>query len=200
MKQLLAVNLCEMIKILIFIFSFPVPLIAQIHSKSQKTISFTGGMMDKFSTKKNDNSAIWLNFSVSKYNSRSGGIRYGLSFQEKYYDTIVQKSVTVNQYLGEVGYGFELAKSYSKRFYLNGYAGGIIGYESINYEQNEIGPALFIQNESRILVGVQIYTEVEMILSTKTSFILNVGQIWTPTSDLQDFHCKVGFGVRLNYF
>lgn len=200
MKQLLVVNLCKLMKFLILIFLFPISLIAQIHSKSQKTISFSGGMMDRFSTKKNDNLAVWLNVSVSKYNSRSGGIRYGLSFQEKYYDTIIQKSITVNQYLGDVGYGFELAKSYSKRFYLNGYAGGLIGYESINHEQREVGTALFIQNESKILVGVQICAEIEMILSTKASFILNVGQIWTPTSDLQDFHSKVGFGVRLNYF
>lgn len=189
-----------MIKILIVIFLFPASLIAQIHSKSQKTVSISGGMMDRFSMNRSDNSAVWLNIAVSKYNSRSGGIRYGLNFQEKYYETIIQKRISVNQYFGEVGYGFELTKSRSKIFYLNAHVSGLVGYESINNEKKEVGTALFIQNESKILMGMQLCTEIEMILSTKTSLIFSVGQIWIPTSDLQDFHSKVGFGVRLNYF
>lgn len=173
---------------------------AQIHSKNQRLIELSTGFMDKGSLKKEDNVGIWINLMISKYNAQKGGFRYGANFQQKYYDTPIQSLINVNQYFGEAGYGFELMKSKSRRLFLNGFGGFIIGYESINGEKKEISTLLVIQNKSKVLAGAYFSAEVEAVLNTKISLIINTRQSWIPTSDLQDLHSRVGIGLRLNYF
>ncbi|AFK05597.1 hypothetical protein Emtol_0330 (plasmid) [Emticicia oligotrophica DSM 17448] len=179
---------------------WPISTKAQIHSKNLRTIELSMGLMDKLSFKKDDNVGIWLNFIFSKYNARKGGFRYGINLQQKYYETPVKRLINVNQYFVETGYGFELIKSKKRRLFLNGVGGLVAGYESINGEKKEVDALFVVQNESKILAGTYFLVEFEAILSTKTSLIINTRQIWTPTSNLQDFHSRVGIGLRLNYF
>jgi hypothetical protein len=121
----------------------------------------------------------YLNFSISKYKSRTAYWKGGISFLETSYVYNVQNDYSIfcktgRSYFADANYFITLATNRTS-LYVNGGVGAYIGAETY------VNP----ESMSQFICGPKLAVDTELFVVQRVALIGGLNQYWNPFSDLK---------------
>ena len=171
--------------------------VAQIHSRGQRVIEVGGGILDKLSLAREDNSGRWIRLSVGKYGRHEGLWQMGLLAQVKYYSLPDSSLSAVEQYVAEGTFSPALVRSSDHSWYLSPTLGLLVGYESVDDQRVDPSGQSTL---SSFLWGGTAGLTAEWNITQQVALLGYARGNYLASSQIQPFHFLYGIGLRINYF
>lgn len=194
MKQLLlhgAYKLC-----FILLLTSGGKMYGQIHLKGQKYFEFSGFVTDGINPTL-DQSGFGVGAGFGSYNRKENSWVLNLDYLRKGVNVVVNPkniyNIPIEQFTGSYSYVYKFYRSRTRSVYMNFRTGGLIGYESVNRNVENITDKVTINSKSKFLVGGILGAEIET-----NGLVFSIRQRYTPTSDTKDFYTQIGVSIRIN--
>ncbi|MDH7448214.1 conjugal transfer protein TraO [Aquimarina sp. 2201CG14-23] len=106
--------------------------------------------------------------------------------------------IPVHSYSFNPGYFFDVIRNNSRKFGLALGAGGIIGYESINNGNKDLGNDLQLEIETNtIIYGAYVGLDADIFISPVIAIHIKANELYHVNSEAGEFTPYVGVGIKL---
>lgn len=169
---------------------------AQRYLPGQKGIQITGGCVDGFKLKNEDEQAFFGGITLSSYTKNGNRWVFSAEYLQKKhaYKNIL---IPASQITAEGGYYYKFLSDPSKTVFFSIGASAMAGYETINWGKKLLFDGATISSKDNFLYGGAVSFEIETYLSDRLVFLINARQRILLGSDISKFHTQVGVGIKV---
>lgn len=181
-------------------FSLSLLFIEQAHAQrylpGQKGIQVTGGFVDGFNLKNEDQQAFCFGIAHSTYTKNGNRWVLGgeyLQKQHAYKDIFIPTS----QITTEGGYYIKFLSDPSKTVSFSIGTSAMVGYETINWGKQFLFDGATIESKDAFIYGGAVSFEVETYLTDRLLLLLNARERILFGSSINKFHIQIGVGIKV---
>lgn len=169
---------------------------AQRYLPGQKGIQITGGAVDGFQFKNEDEQAFFGGIALSTYTKSGNRWVVGAEYLQKkhaYKDILIPAS----QITAEGGYYYKFLSDPSKTLFFSVGTSAMAGYETVNWGKEILFDGATISSKDNFLYGGAVSFEIETYLSDRLVLLINARERILLGSDISKFHMQIGIGIKV---
>lgn len=161
----------------------------------QTGIELKGGFVDGFHTGKSDHTAYYGGLFVSTYTKTRDRWFTGAEYLTKYYPYKVKK-YPVTQLTAEGGYLYSFLSDKGRNVFLSAGGSALLGYETVNWNRKLLYDGAKITDRDSFVGGLAAILELELFLTDKIVFLIDIKERCLFGSDTGNFHTQIGCGIK----
>ncbi|MDQ0781399.1 conjugal transfer protein TraO [Chryseobacterium sp. W4I1] len=178
----------------LFLITINIESFAQQMIPGQTGIEFSYSVFPNSPKKQN----YMLSTGLVSY-AKNGHYFFGLAeYSRKYYE-YTNYNIPIDTFLLSGGYSFYVWGDLMRNVNLNLGIGGLVGYEQVNRGNELIYDGSLLKSTGNFIYGASSKLSLESYLTGHLVFLVNGQLRFLKNSQMAEFHCLFGFGIRYNF-